>query len=205
MLRGVLPILQDRRPGFDWWSFGGGTSLAVHLDHRISYDIDLFLDSARDLRSLTPAANPLVKAFQGDLMWEYPGNYLKLYRPGGEVDFIVAAPKTTLGTMPWSFDGHTLLIDTPVETAIKKIFYRPSTFKIRDVFDVAAILGSGFGDDLRAALNEVSDRLPLVRDRLDLIAPIYEQEAVNDINPTEKGRRWLTRAAAVDPLIAFLG
>jgi len=35
MLSAVLPILEELRPGPDWWSFGGGTALAVHLEHRI--------------------------------------------------------------------------------------------------------------------------------------------------------------------------
>lgn len=204
MLRDILPILEAHRPGSDWWSFGGGTSLAVHLDHRVSYDIDIFLDSSRDLKSLTPNANPRVQALQDGLKYEYPGHYQKLYRPGGEIDIIVASARTEPGATAWEFEGHPVLLDTPVETAIKKMFYRPSTFKLRDAFDVAAIIDSGYADDLSASMAEVSDRLALVLDRLELLAPVYESEAWNDINPTEKGLRWMTRAAAIDPLIGFI-
>lgn len=204
MLRGFMPILDAHRSGVDWWTFGGGTSLFVHLGHRISYDIDLFLDSSRDLKALTPYANPMVKAFQGDLSYEYPGNYLKLYRPQGEIDLIVATSRTEPGTVPWDFEGHPVWIDTPVETAIKKMFYRPSTFKIRDVFDVAAVIDTGHADDLAAAMGEVADRLNLVLDRLELLAPVYDEQVWDDVNPTEIGLQWMHREAAVDPLIDFI-
>lgn len=32
------------------WTFGGGTALAQILGHRISYDVDIFLDSSTVLR-----------------------------------------------------------------------------------------------------------------------------------------------------------
>ena len=34
------------------WTFGGGTALARVLDHRISYDVDVFLDSSTVLKNL---------------------------------------------------------------------------------------------------------------------------------------------------------
>jgi len=204
MLRDILPILEAYRPGSDWWSFGGGTSLAVHLEHRVSYDIDIFLDSSRDLKALTPNMNPLVRALQNNMQYEYPGHYLKLYRPGGEIDIIIATTRTEPGTTIWEFEGHPIALDTPVETAIKKMFYRPSTFKVRDVFDVAAIIDAGHADEFSASMSEVSDRLELVLDRLELLAPAYESQVWDDINPTEKGRHWMTRAAAIDPLIRFV-
>ena len=70
------------------WSWGGGTALALRLEHRISLDIDIFLPDATALRSLSPQRNPAVRALTD--RWQEPGHYLKLEFAQGEVDFIAA-------------------------------------------------------------------------------------------------------------------
>ena len=42
------------RPG---WTLGGGTALAIRIDHRISYDIDLFVPGVT-LKLFTPPRTP---------------------------------------------------------------------------------------------------------------------------------------------------
>jgi hypothetical protein len=69
------------------WSLGGGTALALHLNHRISFDVDIFLDHPGALKELMK--NPKTKRLSDDR--EFPGNYLKIIRPEGEIDFILAA------------------------------------------------------------------------------------------------------------------
>lgn len=122
------------------WSFGGGTSLAVFYGHRISYDVDVFVANADALTELSPARNPATKALLAGRSYQFPGNYLKLQMEGGEIDFILAGRRTADAVQPWSFEGREINIDTPWETAIKKMFYRPSTFKVRDAFDLAAVI-----------------------------------------------------------------
>jgi hypothetical protein len=204
MLSGILPILADHRAGPDWWSFGGGTALAVHLGHRVSYDIDIFLDSSRELKALTPNANPLVKQYQGNLQYEYPGNYLKLYRPGGEIDFIVATAQTDPGSVLWEFNGAPVMIETPIEIVAKKIFYRPSRFKLRDAFDLAVVLANGYTEAVAALLEDIGERIDQLIDRLELLAPIYDAQAAFDISPTDFGRQWMRRETAIDPLLDYL-
>jgi hypothetical protein len=205
MLDAVLPILHELRPGPDWWSFGGGTALAVHLGHRVSYDIDLFLDSSRDLRALTPQRNPRITALLGNppMKYEYPGSYLKLTQEDGEIDFIVATPQTDPGYVAWSHGGYPVHLETPVEIAIKKLFYRPSTFKIRDVFDVAAVL-ERYPAELDAALPLVADRLDKVIDRIEALAPSYAVQVLADVNPTEQGQGWLDPERSLCPLLTYL-
>jgi hypothetical protein len=36
------------------WSLGGGTALAIHLDHRVSHDIDIFLTDPQVLPYFSP-------------------------------------------------------------------------------------------------------------------------------------------------------
>src|SRR3546814_2156175 len=48
------------------WTFGGGTALAVFYEHRISYDIDIFLPNADAVSDLSPARNPATKALRSE-------------------------------------------------------------------------------------------------------------------------------------------
>ncbi|MGQ9369247.1 nucleotidyl transferase AbiEii/AbiGii toxin family protein [Azospirillum sp. ST 5-10] len=184
------------------WTFGGGTALAVHLNHRVSYDVDAFVADADVVRDLTPARNPLTRQLLDGRKYEYPGNYLKLDMGGGEIDFIVGGRRTDTPSIPWDFEGRIIRIETPWETAIKKIFYRPSTFKVRDLFDLAAVLDRHH-DAVRQALPEVEDRLDKLVDRIQRLAPVYAVRVAEDINPTEDGRRYMT-AEAPDRVLAFL-
>lgn len=192
LLRSVLPILGEL-PGKSEWSFGGGTALAVAYAHRISHDIDIFLNSANTLRSLTPAKNPAVKALVGDGNFEFPGNYLKLNLADGEIDFIVAAAVTDNPTTAWSFEGRTIPLETPAEIAAKKISYRSSTFKVRDVFDLAVVI-SHQRNAVDSALTELTEKLPRLVDRVSKLKPVFVEQASADINPTDFGRQYLDRA-----------
>lgn len=177
------------------WSFGGGTALAVHLDHRISHDIDIFMPNADWVSALAPNANPKTRAVIGAGRYEFPGGYLKLKLEAGEIDFIVGSKRTGHPTERWNFEGRTILLETPVEIAIKKLFYRPSSFKVRDIFDLAAVIEAD-GQELASFLDLVADRLDKAIDRIDALLDTYEELARTDVHPTEHGRKYATRAAA---------
>jgi Nucleotidyl transferase AbiEii toxin, Type IV TA system len=184
------------------WSFGGGTSLAIFYDHRISYDIDIFVANSDTLTELSPARNPATKDLLAGRSYQFPGNYLKLQLESGEIDFIVAGRRTTDPVQRWAFEGREIDIDTPWETAIKKMFYRPSTFKVRDAFDLAAVVDR-HAEQLRSHLIVVEDRLDKLIDRLDALAAAYENLATDDINPTQSGTRYAT-GEAIQSSILFL-
>ncbi|MEA1648828.1 nucleotidyl transferase AbiEii/AbiGii toxin family protein [Nitrospirillum sp. BR 11164] len=184
------------------WSFGGGTALAVHYGHRISYDIDVFVGSSDIVRALTPQRNAVTKILLDGRTYEYPGNYLKLIFAEGEIDFIVAERRTDNPVMDWLFEGHQVPLETPWEIATKKMFHRPSNFKVRDIFDMAAVIDH-HADELRTVLPEVADRADRLMDRINLLRPVYEAQVRNDVNPTPAGERYGT-AAAADRVFAFL-
>src|SRR5690349_4880325 len=140
LLRKTL-LLIDSLPEAPDWSFGGGTSLSVHLGHRHSYDIDAFVGASAVVRALSPNRNPATKVLLGGRGYDYPGHYLKLHLDQGEIDFLIGTKVSDIPTKEWEFEGRMVLIDTPWETAAKKLFYRPSTLKVRDVFDIAAVIG----------------------------------------------------------------
>lgn len=174
----------------------------MHYDHRISHDIDIFVPGSDIISNLSPGRNPLTKALIAGRNHEFPGNYLKLQLESGEIDFIVGSKRTRAPAQPWQFENRTIQIDTPWETAIKKIFYRSSTFKIRDVFDLAAVIDRD-GEMLEASLPEVEDRLDKLTDRIDALAPAYEAMVKDDVNPTAGGRKYMDRSAILG-VLAFL-
>lgn len=60
------------------------------------------------------------------------------------------------------------------------------------------------GEKLRQSLPEIEDRLDKLIDRVDALAPTYEGAAIEDINSTETGRKYLD-AEAVHSVLGFLG
>jgi hypothetical protein len=110
------------------------------------------------------------------------------------LDTLEENPDWTFCGGPWQFQDRTILIDTPWETAIKKIFYRPSTFKIRDIFDLAAVIDHDH-EKLRSSLVEVEDRVDKLTDRIDALVPVYETAVAEDIHPTESGRKYMSKSA----------
>ncbi|WP_395022266.1 nucleotidyl transferase AbiEii/AbiGii toxin family protein [Dongia sp.] len=194
LLRSALTLI-DTIEGNVPWSFGGGTALAVQLAHRISYDIDIFIPNADAVTELSPHANPATRALLGGRKYEFPGSYLKLKLDAGEIDFIVGGKRTTDPSRPWRFEDRDILIETPWEIAIKKLFYRPSTFKVRDIFDLAAIIETQ-AEKLSPYVPVVADKLDKAIDRISLVLPSYEERALNDVNSTELGRKYATKAAA---------
>jgi len=131
----ALNVLSDLSPEMKW-SLGGGTALALHLNHRVSFDIDIFFEHPGALKELM--RNPKTKQLSDDR--EFPGNYLKIIRPEGEIDFILALNVTDKFCQTYNFEGEHINIETPIEIIAKKIKYRGSKFTLRDVYDLSAVI-----------------------------------------------------------------
>ena len=64
----------------------------------------------------------------------------------------------------------------------KKLFYRASTFQIRDVFDVAAVFHC-YSKELLRNVDILRNKLDILQSRLDIIRSRYEKEAIGDSTP----------------------
>jgi hypothetical protein len=134
----ALIALDSLEGGAGPWTFGGGTALAQILNHRISYDVDIFLDSSTALRNLAPNTNPVTKSLCDS--WHWPGEYLKLIlRDVGEIDFLNAPSYIDEPTYELRFGERAVAAERSAEIATKKLVYRASTYTARDAFDLAAI------------------------------------------------------------------
>ena len=192
-------IALDSLPGAPAiWTFGGGTALAQILDHRVSYDVDIFLDSSTALKNLAPNMNPVTKSLCDT--WNWPGKYLKLIlREVGEIDFLTAPTYIDHPTYELRFEDRTISAERSAEIATKKLKYRASTYTPRDAFDLAAI----YLHD-REALREVAD-CPAISDavlasalnRLNLMKSRYQAEMRDVINPTARGEEFIDRSCEI--------
>ncbi|MBE9558799.1 MAG: nucleotidyl transferase AbiEii/AbiGii toxin family protein [Proteobacteria bacterium] len=180
----------DTLPPATHWTWGGGTALAFRLDHRISFDIDIFLTDAEAMRLLSPQRNPTMRAITDK--WQEPGHYLKLQRDEGEIDFIVSALRTEPGYRAWTFDGRDLPLETAAEVLAKKLHWRGSRELARDVFDMAAAwrLDPGSLAEAIAASPEGARR---AADEITRRYKRIARELPNAVNPTAVGEEILLK------------
>lgn len=123
------------------WILGGGTALMLHADHRLSKDIDAFIDDPQYLGIMSPDVTDVWACRS----WDKAAHYLKLRFAEGEIDFIVSPPLTDLAAISREINLTDLpagrkvaiRIEHPAEIALKKMHYRPTMLKPRDIFDIA--------------------------------------------------------------------
>jgi hypothetical protein len=64
------------------WVLGGGTALMIFADHRLSRDIDAFIDDPQYLALLSPETTDVWNC----AAWDRAAHYLKLKYAEGEID-----------------------------------------------------------------------------------------------------------------------
>ncbi len=193
LLEIVLPALDDL-PKTLAWTLGGGTGLAISLNHRISYDIDIFFQDAVALKLLSPNKNKKIRGLSDN--WQQPGNYLKIERPEGDIDFLVTHFLTENPSFQYNFREREISVETPAEIIAKKIHYRGSQFTVRDIFDIAAFSISE-QKGLSLIASEILDDLPRVLERIKLLRKRYEQTIHDAVFPTETGKKLMDQGADI--------
>jgi hypothetical protein len=194
----ALIALDSLEGGPGPWTFGGGTALARILDHRISYDVDIFLDSSTVLKNLAPNMNPVTKSLCDT--WQWPGKYLKLIlRDVGEIDFLNAPSYTDNPTYQLRVGGRSIAAERSAEIATKKLVYRASTFTARDTFDLASIHWYE-----HSALAEIAQSPAITHrvvsaalNRLDLAKRQFQSEMRKVINATPRGEEFIDKSCEI--------
>jgi hypothetical protein len=166
------------------WTLGGGTALALRVNHRVSYDIDIFLEEAPALHALSPNRNRAARAITD--RWQEPGNYLRLELEAGAIDFILAGRLTSLPTWPYRLEGRAIQVEEPAEIMAKKLKYRGSRLLSRDIFDLLAV--SRFDrSQIRTAVQASPDGARRAADRIQRMARRYRDSIREEVNPTATG------------------
>ncbi|WP_026619952.1 nucleotidyl transferase AbiEii/AbiGii toxin family protein [Ensifer sp. WSM1721] len=143
----------------DSWTFGGGTALMLQIDHRESFDVDIFLDDPQ----LLPYLNPKTQGYALDINpdgYEFDGSRtLKIvFESVGEIDFICAPSLTGNPTVRAEVRGRDVLLETPGEIIAKKIYYRGAAMQPRDMFDIACVVKTHGVQYLNDALTPFHDK-----------------------------------------------
>jgi len=155
----------------------------LHYQHRVSKDIDIFIDDLQYLGLITPRLNPWFGIDEGS--YDETAHYIKLRYSEGEIDFIVShalsdAPQTT-----FCFRGRELPIETPAEIALKKLYHRAEGLKPRDIFDIAVVLSSeNDTKELERQLAVLEPVKSALTDRLARLPDPYYQAALAELDVT---------------------
>jgi hypothetical protein len=148
-------------------------------------DIDAFIDDPQYLALLSPETTDVWKCSA----WDRAAHYLKLKYPEGEIDFIVSAPISSLPPIEKQIDltgiregsKPTIRLDPPAEIALKKLHYRATMLKPRDVFDISVIHAID-SDVLIANLHEVTEKKNDLLRRLDDINEDFLQAELAELD-----------------------
>jgi hypothetical protein len=183
-LQGLAELERQGQPVPDW-VLGGGTALMIFADHRLSRDVDAFIDDPQYLALLSPETTDVWKCSS----WDRAAHYLKLKYPEGEIDFLVTTPISSLPPIEKRIDltgirkgsKPTIRLDPPTEIALKKLHYRATMLKPRDVFDIA-VIDAIDRDALVANLHEVADKKDDLLRRLDDIKEDFLQAELGELD-----------------------
>lgn len=176
-MRGIDALAAAQTP-LRHYTFGGGTALMIQLEHRLSKDIDLFINDPQYIPLLSPRTG-------GESIWysehyDEAAHYLKIRYDEGEIDFIVADLLTTAPIVEYEFRGWKVPMEHPVEIAIKKLYHRAEGFKPRDIFDVAVIM-TRHEDLLVANLHLLREVRRTLVHRLETLPQDYHERVLEEL------------------------
>ena len=155
------------------WSFGGGTALMLKYRHRYSRDIDIFLRDPQFIGHVSPRLSPAAEAVTDD--YEEAGEYVKLRLEGGEIDFIGTGWLMSEPYRAESVMGRDVNVEKPAEIVGKKIRYRASTLKARDLFDFA-IVAERAPEEIAKLSSLLREYRPTLEERLENRRAILQEE-----------------------------
>lgn len=159
-----------------FWTFGGGTVLMLRYDHRLSFDIDLFVPDPQYLGFMTPRLSAVAEAITGDYVEQ--ANYVRLVLDAGEIDVVAAVNLTDEPFELWEIMGRQVRVETAAEIVAKKLYHRGYSGQARDLFDLAAVIDAE-PDALRAAasflLRHAETFLARLKARPDLMREQFSQ------------------------------
>lgn len=150
-----------------YWTFGGGTVLMLRHNHRFSKDIDIFVPDPQALGFITPRLSSHAESLTTD--YTEAANFVKLFLPEGEIDF-VASPNLTIN--PYVLQdllGQTVKVETSAEIIAKKFWHRGNKLTARDIFDFA-LVAEKESDELAAAGKFVVRHIDTMFEQLELHA-----------------------------------
>ncbi|MBB3231928.1 hypothetical protein [Halomonas stenophila] len=135
LAKDIIDDIETKTGGVFKPRLGGGIRLTLDLDHRISHGLDLFINNAQLISTISPRKNDNVDKMVDD--YEENTDRIKLNFHAGDIYFIV---RWSLLSLPTEKSIHTSLALEPIaEVLSKKLFYRGAAMTPSDLFDWWAI------------------------------------------------------------------
>lgn len=155
--------------------------MMLQIEHRESHDVDLFLDDAQILGFLDPAKSDLTFSIMPS---DYGGDGARFQKFAfadlGEIDFIAAGPLSPHPFIDKDIRGRVTKLETVAEIITKKIYYRGSEARARDIFDFAA--GSlTHRAEIIAALRKYPVQTKNTLDRLRRLNPEFVTSTIGQL------------------------
>jgi len=119
------------------WTFGGGTVLMRKYRHRLSKDIDIFVPDPQALNYVTPRLSQVAEDIA--VHYEEANNFVKLFLPEGEIDFVASPNLTEKPYVDEEIFGRVVRVETASEIIAKKFYHRGHRLLARDMFDFAMV------------------------------------------------------------------
>jgi predicted nucleotidyltransferase component of viral defense system len=120
-----------------YWTFGGGTVLMLRHNHRFSKDIDIFVPDPQALGFVTPRLSSHAESLTTD--YTEAANFVKLFLPEGEIDFVASPNLTDNPYILQELLGRTVKVETSAEIIAKKFWHRGNKLTARDIFDFVLV------------------------------------------------------------------
>lgn len=120
-----------------YWTFGGGTVLMLRYNHRFSKDIDIFVPDPQALGFVTPRLSSHAETLTTD--YTEAANFVKLFLPEGEIDFVASPNLTDDSFVLQELLGRKVRVETSAEIIAKKFWHRGDRLTARDIFDFALV------------------------------------------------------------------
>ncbi len=170
------------------WTFGGGTAMMLQIGHRDSHDVDIFLSDPQWLSFLDPQKHDFrFEIWPADYQGDGSSFQKFAFDNIGEIDFIVGRAMTPSPTTRTIVEGETTLLETIPEIIAKKIYYRGSSIKPRDIFDIAAA-SQQHADAVIDALRSYRDEVETTLIMIDKLNPDLVNSAIAQLSIKEKFR-----------------
>lgn len=158
----------------DQWAVGGGTVLAAYYNHRLSKDIDIFINDAQYLAELSPRFN---EECESALDYDEMSNYISLSFPEGKIDFIAAGQISGFKPHKGEFFGKLVMLEDPVEIVGKKLYFRNNHILPRDLFDLAVVYDSSRHKDLIAFALTIPQQMDIFIDTFEKNKNVLQSKA----------------------------
>jgi len=160
--------------------------MMLQINHRESRDVDIFLSDPQFLSFLDPQK----RDFQFEIQpTDYDGDgasFQKLAFEGiGEIDFILGHAMTPSPTIETTVEGEATLLETIPEIITKKIYYRGSGIKPRDIFDIAAA-AEQHADSVIEALRSYRSEVQTTLRTIDRLNPDFVNGAIAQLSIKDK-------------------